>query len=127
MRRTIALAALAPVVALGFAATAQAHKLDSPTAVCTIGSLGENPTVTDLNVTGTGYTAGHTYYARVAQPDGGGVAQVLYQSFHGEFFFQDTNLNGNLPPGTYSVKIYKSVAAYNNGAAQIAGCSAVAP
>lgn len=121
----LATGALALTMA-GFAGTAHAKTLAAPTANCAIGSLG-NPAVTDMNVTGSGYTKGHTYYARVAQPDGGGVAQVLYQSFQGEFFFQDTNLNGNLPPGTYSVAIYQSVAAFNSHKAALASCSAVAP
>jgi hypothetical protein len=124
MRWKIAL--VAPIIALGFAGTAHAKALDTPTAVCAIGNFG-NPPVNGFETTGTGYTAGHTYYARVAQP-GSPDEQVLYQSSAGEFFNLTYDIGrATLYPGKYTISIYKSVTAYRNGDAEIAGCSAVAP
>lgn len=123
MIRKLSLALAAPLIALCF--VYPVHAADVPNAVCTIATIG-NPAVTVLDVTGTGYTPGHTYYARVGEPAGQALAQVLYQSFHGEFFFQDENLSGDLPAGTYTAAIYQSIAAYHAHKGAIAACSAVA-
>lgn len=117
------------MLALGasFATTAHASNR-TYTATCAVGNFG-NPPVNGFEVNGTGYTPGHTYYARVAQPNGAGTAQVLYQSSQGEFFLLDYNIvtPQELPDGTYAIKIWKSVDAYRDGNPSIAGCSAVAP
>ena len=124
MIRKLALSLAAPLLALAF--VYPVHAADVPNAVCTIDTIGQNPSVTVLDVNGTGYTPGHTYYARVGEPAGQAEAQVLYQSFQGEFFFQDENLDGNLPAGTYTIAIYQSIAAYHAHKGAIAACSAVA-
>jgi hypothetical protein len=114
MKRKASLLLAAPVLALGFAGTVSAHRLDVPAAVCSFAELGSPAPAPYFTVNGTGFTAGHTYYAVATAPSG--TTQILYQSFQGKFFFQEAAPDA----GTYSIAIHKSVDAH----AVIASCSA---